>query len=220
MKKILLYLAIVLLTFFGVGFNMETYSKDVLPQCPNLEGLNVIGLYQVGDDVTIYKEPNDEAQILYRVRYDNVEFFPEEINFDKFFVVFLPQKSLALVGVIDYLDDWVQIVYDNVNGKTGWIKMDDPYKMMTWFNFYNAYGKKYGLKMLKGTPEKYKDIKASTDDLAKNISTINHPKKINLNVIRGNWALVSVMDLDRTSKTGYIRWRSDDGVRYYFPDLK
>ena len=49
---------------------------------------------------------------------------------------------------------------------------------------------------------------------------MNYPQKINLNVIRGNWALVSVMDLDKIPKTGYIRWRSDDGVRYFFPAVK
>ena len=44
--------------------------------------------------------------------------------------------------------------------------------------------------------------------------------RIVLNVIRGNWALVTVVDIDRTPKTGYIRWRSDDGVKYLFPDIK
>ena len=134
--------------------------------------------------------------------------------------MFLPAKELALVNVVDVLDDWVEIVYDNSTGKTGWIKKDDPYKFMTWINFYNIYGKKYGLNLLKSAPETCKDMKSSPEDMAKTISTMNYPQKINLNVIRGNWALVSVMDLDRTPKTGYIRWRSDDGVRYFFPDVK
>ena len=91
---------------------------------------------------------------------------------------------------------------------------------MTWINFYNTYGKKYGLVLLVGSPESCKSIKSSTEDTARNISEMNYPQKIKLNVIRGNWALVSVMDLDRTPKTGYIRWRSDDGIRYFFPDIK
>ena len=91
---------------------------------------------------------------------------------------------------------------------------------MTWINFYNTYGKKYGLRLLKSAPETCKDIKASPEDLAQTISTINMPQKINLSVIRGNWALVSVMDLDRMPKTGYIRWRSDDGIRYFFPAVR
>ena len=54
----------------------------------------------------------------------------------------------------------------------------------------------------------------------KTISTMNTPQAIHLNIIKGNWALVSVLDMDKTPKTGYVRWRSDDGVRYFFPDIK
>jgi len=215
LKKILLFTLILL------GFGMSNvYAKDVIPTKVVLNKVNTIGLYQVGDDIKIYKEPCTDSQIIYRVRWNSNEFFPEEIGFDKFFTVFLEKKSLALVAVVDYTEDWVEIVYDNSKGSTGWIKLDDPYKFMTWLNFYNSYGKKYGLNLLIGSPEFCKDVKATTEDNAKTISTMNYPKKINLNVIRGNWALVSVLDLDKTPKTGYVRWRSDDGVRYFFPDLK
>mgnify|MGYP000230687296 FL=1 len=86
--------------------------------------------------------------------------------------------------------------------------------------FYNMYGRKYGLNLLKEAPAEAKDLHVSTDDKSQIVATINMPQKINLNVIRGNWALVSVMDIDRTPKTGYVRWRSDNGVKYYFPAIK
>jgi len=216
MKK-LLFSIIALLVFASTNL---CFAKDVIPVRPALNQTGTIGMYQVGNDVKIYKEPNEDSQILYRVRWNNDEFFPDEIGFEKFFIVFLEKKSLALVGVLDYTDDWIEIIYDKSTGKSGWIKRDDPYKFMTWINFYNTYGKKYGLILLKSAPEFCNDIKASPDDGAKTISTINQPQKIKLNVIRGNWALVSVLDLDRTPKTGYIRWRSDDGVRYFFPEVK
>lgn len=219
MKKLSLFL-ITALVFAGIGISSETYAKDIIPVRPNVTQTTTIGMYQVGDDVKIYKEPNEDSQILYRVRWNNDEFFPSEIGFDNFFTVFLPKKNLALVSVTDFNDDWVEIIYNNSTGQTGWIKKDDPYKFMTWINFYNTYGKKYGLVLLKSAPEACKDIKAQTEDLAKTISTMNYPQKINLNVIRGNWALVSVFDLDKTPKTGYVRWRSDNGVRYFFPDIK
>lgn len=219
MKKLSLFL-ITALMFAGIGISSETYAKDIIPVRPNVTQTTTIGMYQVGDDVKIYKEPNEDSQILYRVRWNNDEFFPSEIGFDNFFTVFLPKKNLALVSVTDFNDDWVEIIYNNSTGQTGWIKKDDPYKFMTWINFYNTYGKKYGLVLLKSAPEACKDIKAQTEDLAKTISTMNYPQKINLNVIRGNWALVSVFDLDKTPKTGYVRWRSDNGVRYFFPDIK
>lgn len=214
MKKLFL---LILMVFLGINL---ANAKDIMPVRPNINQVNSIGLYQVSDDIQIYKEPNEDSQILYRVRWNSDEFFPNDIGFEKFFVVFLPKKSLELAAVTDMTDDWIEIIYDNQTGKTGWIKMDDPYKFMTWINFYNTYGKKYGLMLLKSAPEFCKDIKASTEDSAKTISTMNYPQKINLNVIRGNWALVSVMDLDKTPKTGYIRWRSDNGVRYFFPAIK
>ena len=215
MKKFLSCFLFVILSTFAIA-----NAKDIVPVRPIISQANTIGMYQVGDDITIYKDPDENSQILYRVRWNYDEFFPENIGFDKFFAVFLPKKNLALINVVDVDEEWLEIIYDNTKNKSGWIKKDDPYKFMTWINFYNVYGKKYGLSMLNGTPEKYKDIKASTDDNAQTVSTINVPQKINLSVLRGNWALVSVMDLDRTPKTGYIRWRSDDGVKYFFPQLK
>lgn len=220
MKKLFLFFILAVSLTLGFGYNQCVYSKDVIPVRPSLVNVNTIGLYQVGDDVTIYKEPNTEAQILYRIRWNANEFFPENIGAERFFALFLPDKQLALVNVTDITDDWVEIIYDTSTGKTGWIKKDDPYKFMTWINFYNTYGKKYGLRLLKSSPESCKDMKAAPEDLAQTVSTMNMPQKIKLNVIRGNWALVSVMDLDKMPKTGYIRWRSDDGVRYFFPAVK
>ena len=214
MKKLVLsILAIFLLS-------LNVLAKNVIPVSPDLNNLNTIGVYQVGNDITIYKEPNEASMILYRVRWDKTSFFPEEIGENNFFEVFFPNKNLAYVNVVDYDDDWIEIIYDNSAKKTGWIKKDDPYKFMTWINFYNTYGKKYGLKILKGSPEFCSYMKSSMSDTAQNVSVMNMPQRINLNVIRGNWALVSVFDLDKTPKTGYIRWRSDDGIRYFFPAIK
>ncbi|MBD5401678.1 hypothetical protein HDR58_02595 [bacterium] len=218
MKKLLIFFAFVSILLFGIG--QTAYSKDIIPVRPNVVTTRTVGLYQVGNDVKIYKEPDENSQILYRVRWNADEFFPDCIGAEKFFVVLLPKKELALIHVVDVTEDWVEIIYNNSTGETGWIKKDDPYKFMTWINFYNSYGKKYGLRLLKSSPEKCKDMKAAPEDLSKTISTMNMPQKINLNVIRGNWALVSVMDLDKTPKTGYIRWRSDDGIRYFFPAIK
>ena len=214
MKKI--FTILFLLLFFG----LSVQAKDIVPARPVLNSINSVGVYQVGDDITIYKEPDETSMILYRVRWDKNEFFPDTIGAQNFFSVFISKKDLALVNVTDVTEDWVEIVYDNSTGKTGWIKKDDPYKFMTWINFYNTYGKKYGLVMLKGAPESYKIMKGAPEDNAQNVSTINIPQQIKLVVIRGNWALVSVLDMDKIPKTGYIRWRSDDGVRYFFPVVK
>ncbi len=218
MKRLFLIFILLLTGIFFTGLKIQ--AKDIVPVTPNISSVRTVGLYQVGNDITIYKEPDENSMILYRVRWDKNDFFPQEIGENNFFTIFMPNKDLALVSATDITEDWVEIVYDNSTGATGWIKKDDPYKFMTWINFYNAYGKKYGLKLLKGAPETCKDMKASPEDEAKTISVINVPHQIKLVVVRGNWALVSVYDLDKTPKTGYIRYRSDSGVRYYFPAVK
>ena len=214
MKKIFLSILMVFV------MTLVVFAKDIITVTPSMEGVRTVGLYQVKDDINVYKFPDEDAQILYRIRWNKEEFFPESIGADNFFALFITKKDLAYVNVVDIVDGWVEIVYDNSKGLTGWIKEDDPYKFMTWTNFYNTYGKKYGLTMLKGAPSICKDLKGSPDDLSQTISTMNMPQKIHLNIIRGNFALVSVMDLDKTPKTGYVRWRSDNGVRYFFPAIK
>ena len=215
MKKI--FLSLILGFILATG---NVFAKDIIPTSPVLVNVHTVGLYQVGNDITIYKFPDESSPVLYNIRWMGNEFSGQNLTPEKFFSVFLTKKELALVNVVDIADGWVEIVYNNSTGETGWIREDDPYKFMTWINFYNTYGKKYGLNLLKGAPALCKDLKASPEDLAKTISTINVPKQIHLNVIRGNWALVSVMDMDKTPKTGYVRWRSDDGIRYFFPAVR
>ena len=89
MKKfIILFLSIFALSF-GFSLGEKTYAKDIIPVRPNVVTVNTVGLYQVGNDIKIYKEPNEESQILYRVRWNNDEFFPETIGAEKFFTLFL-----------------------------------------------------------------------------------------------------------------------------------
>ena len=95
MKKLLVSLLFILL-FIWIWFNQSTLAKDVLPIRPNIVVARTVGLYQVGDDVTIYKEPNDDSMILYRVRWTSDEFFPENIGAEKFFTVFFTRKRVSV----------------------------------------------------------------------------------------------------------------------------
>ena len=215
MKKILS--AIILMAVLSIE---PVLGENIIQTSPNSAGIRTVGTYQVGKDITIYKFPNKNSMILYRVRWNEEEFFPPEIGAENFFSLFVQSKDLARVNVVHITEDWVEIVYDNRTGKTGWIKNDDLFKFMTWTNFYSAYGKKYGLRLLKGAPAYTKDLKSAPDEKSQTLATINVPQKINLNLIQGNWMLISVMDMDKVPKTGYVRWRSDEGVRFYYPDIK
>lgn len=214
MKKII----ISLLLFFTLA--LPVLAADVMPNVVSLSNTNTLGIYQVSNNIVLRKSPEDKAPIVKVIRVINKSIEPSELTFEDIFVVYNESKELALMAVTDETEDWVELIYNNKTGERGWLKKDDPYKFLTWVNFYNTYAKKYGLYILNGAPEKIKEMHGSTDDTSKVISTINRPQKIILNIIKGNWMLVSVMDMDRIPKTGYIRWRSDDGIKYVFPAIK
>ncbi|MBO6087385.1 hypothetical protein J6P92_03445 [bacterium] len=215
MKKFLIVLAIMLLT------PIYSYSaNNIVPDYVSIEYTDTFGLYQAPNEIVLYKEPSESSNIVHSISWIGAKIFPETVKAKDLFFVYIPDKNLGLLAVTDETEDWVEVIYNNSTGDKGWLKKDDPYRFMSWVMFYNMYGRKYGLKLLKEVPDEAKDLHSSTEEKSQIVGTINMPKKINLTAIRGNWALVSVYDIDKVPKTGYLRWRSDKGVKYYFPDIK
>lgn len=214
MKKLILIILMLIL------LPLRTFCAEVMPQYVSIEDCRTFGLYQLPSEIVLYQEPDESSTLIHSISWIGSKIFPETVKAENLFVVLVPSKNLGLAAVSDETEGWVQIIYNNETGDKGWIKNDDPYRFMSWVMFYNMYGKKYGLNMLKEIPVSAKDIHVATDDKSQIVATINMPQKINLTAIKGNWALVSVFDIDRVPKTGYVRWRSDDGVKYYFPAIK
>ena len=214
MKKILL----TLFSFLVLGALISV--ADVMPVRVSLDNPNTLGLYQVSNEIDLYSKPEENADIVHSIRWSKDKIHPASVTAENLFVVHLTSRDFGLVAVTDENEEWVEIIYDKTTGAKGWIKKDDPYKFMSWINFINMYGKKYGLTLLNGAPESAKNLYSGCDDFSQVVGRLNHPQKINLNALRGNWALVSVYDLDKVPKTGYIRWRADNGVKYYFPAMR
>lgn len=214
MKKLFLTL------FLFLALATGAFALNIYPDTVSLNQENTYGVYQVDHSIVIYKEPDDKSLIKTKIVWDKENVVPNNLKLTDLFVVYSAPRDLALMAVTDETDDWVEVIYNQSTGERGWIKKDDPFKFSPWINFYSMYGKKYGLKILKDAPENVNNMYGSTEDGAKIISTINNPEIINLNVIRGNWMLVTVVDADRTPKTGFIRWRSDDGIKYLFPKFE
>lgn len=215
MKKIV-FLFISLMVFSTCAF-----AKDIIPTKVFDADVNSYGVYQMAEhSMTLYSAPDDASKVAKKLAWNAESTDVEGLDLSDLFVLYLPERNLALLTVVDETEDWVKILYDKKTSATGWLKKDDPYKFMPWGVFFNIYGKKYGLYQLKNAPETCNSIRVSADNLAQEVGTINMPKKIILNVIKGNWALVSVADLDKYPKTGFVRWRGDNGEKYYFPMIK
>lgn len=215
MKKFLIVLAIMLLA------PIYAYSaNNIVPDYVSIENTSTYGLYQAPNEIVLYQEPSESSNIVHSISWIGAQIHPDSVKPKDLFVVHMPDKNLGLLAVSDETEDWVEVIYNNSTGAKGWLKKDDPYRFMTWVMFYNMYGRKYGLKLLKEAPAEAKDLHTSTEEKSQIAGTINMPKKINLTAIKGNWALVSVYDLDKIPKTGYVRWKGDNGVKYYFPDIR
>lgn len=190
---------------------------DVMPFYMNSIPKDAIGMYQTGENVTIFAEPEANSKTIKKFDFS---YNPSSMP-DGMFALLLNEKKLGFLYVSDIGDDgWVEVIYDRHSGARGWVLTEDRFQFLPWLSFYNMYGRKYGLRLLKDTPDEIEVLHAKSEDLSQNIGKLNYVKQIKLTAIRGNWALVSVFDIDKTPKTGYLRWRSNEGVIYAFPNIK
>lgn len=177
---------------------------------------NAIGMYQTGKTLVLYSQPESNSNIVKKVEF---KYTPDTMP-DSMFAALLNNKQLGFLFVTDIDEDgWIQVIYDKKTGAKGWVQAEDKMQFLPWINFYNLYGRKYGLTILKDAPDDIKTLYAKSEENSQSVAKLNYVKQIKLTAIRGNWALVSVVDLDKNPKTGYIEWRGKDGRIYIFPKL-
>ena len=209
MKRFFLIFICLFLTLPVFADTMPFYV-DSIPK-------SVIGMYQTGENITIFSHPEANSKVVKKIDFSyNPETMPDNV-----FAVLINEKKLGFLDVLDIGDDgWVEVIYDRATGAKGWVLTEDRLQFLPWLNFYNMYGRKYGLRFMKDSPDELEILKAKSEDLSQTVSTLRYVKQIRVTAIRGNWALVSVVDLDKTPKMGYLRWRGDDGTIYAFPNIK
>ncbi len=208
MKKVFLIIAM---------FLMLPAFADVMPYYMESIPKDAIGMYQTGDSITIFSHPEANSEVIKQM---NFSYKPETMP-DSVFALLLNNKKLGFLYVSDIGDEgWVEVIYNKQSGAKGWVKTEDRFQFLPWLSFYNMYGRKYGLRLLKDTPDEIEVLHAKSEDLSQNVGKLRYVKQIRLTAIRGNWALVSVVDIDQSPKTGYLRWRSNEGVIYAFPNIK
>ena len=208
MKKVFLIIAM---------FLMLPAFADVMPYYMESIPKDAIGMYQTGDSITIFSHPEANSEVIKQM---NFSYKPETMP-DSVFALLLNNKKLGFLYVSDIGDEgWVEVIYNKQSGAKGWVKTEDRFQFLPWLSFYNMYGRKYGLRLLKDTPDEIEVLHAKSEDLSQNVGKLRYVKQIRLTAVRGNWALVSVVDIDQTPKTGYMRWRSNEGVIYAFPNIK
>ena len=190
---------------------------DTMPFYMNSIPKSAIGVYQTDNEIILFSAPDSNSNIVKKMSFSyNPETMPDSV-----FAVLINDKKLGYLYVTDIGDEgWVEVIYDKRTGAKGWVQTKDQMQFLPWRIFYNLYGKKYGLRFLKDAPDDIESLRAKPEDLSQIVSKLNYVKQIKLTVVRGNWALVSVQDLDNVPKTGYMKWRNYDGTIYAFPNIQ
>ena len=130
---------------------------DTMPFYMNAIPKNSIGLYQTDNSITLYSHPEENSNVVKKLEFS---YKPETMP-DGVFAVLLNEKKLGFMYVTDTDEDgWVQVVYDKKTGAKGWVQAQDKMQFLPWINFYNLYGRKYGLRIMKDTPEPIKELHA------------------------------------------------------------
>ena len=208
MKKFLVFLSMFII--MPVFADTMPFYMDSIPK-------GTLGLYQTDNEVSLYSHPEANSNMIKKMEF---LYLPETMP-DNTFAVLINEKKLGFLYVSDIADEgWVEVIYDKRTGAKGWVQTADRMQFLPWLNFYNLYGKKYGLRLLKDAPKDIEVLYAKSEENSQIVSKLRYIKQIKLTVMRGNWALVSVFDVDKTPKTGYLRWRSSEGQFYAFPNVK
>jgi hypothetical protein len=107
--------------------------------------------YTISDTIIPYLNKSETIRnavldwILEYVGDDIVDYKSSNVNIADMFVVLNQAKNLAFMLATDDYDGWVEVIYDQKKNLKGWVKKADEFQFLPWRNFYNLYGKKYGL---------------------------------------------------------------------------
>ncbi|MEI7473828.1 MAG: hypothetical protein WCK67_03540 [bacterium] len=181
-----------------------------------------MGLYFAPQDIKIYADADDDANEVVEAKWDEMSFdcLPNNLGSKNMFLAFKPENKIALMIVTDETDKAYEVLYDKTSGAKGWIKKDSGGKFYTWKEFMEEYGKKYGIYIFSGTPANLKKVRTAPDENGQLLRNDYYwAKDINLVYIRGNWMMVKIIDFNKATPVGWIRWRGDNGRIYVFPQI-
>ncbi len=199
-----------------------------------------MGVYFAPYDTPIYATPDETGEPIERFQWSgngtpNTLFSQARQNYvpiASIFMCYFPKINVAAMSVVsDNGEGWAEVVYDQRREKTGWVKLrsamaetdtkDWPEhfgRFQTWLDFMKFNGKAAGIYWLTGVSQYHRSPRMSPDDKSKMLE-MQMIRKLKVMHVRGNWLLVEVMDFDRSTPMGWVRWRDTSGRLMVFPNL-
>lgn len=210
MKKVFLSLFIL--------FNLYLVAKaDVAPYYTSSLRRAGIGFSEVISPLVMRREPKIDGEILETLKFN----FKEEkticeknidkCEIDEVFSTYSKSKKLAFMTTLDSTEGWNLVCFNQSEYPIcGWIE-EEKNHYYTISEFFEKYGKKYGVYLFKDLQKNDKILYAAPVKQTNSTGSLDMPKSISPWLIRGNWMLVKALDFQNQMKTGWLNYRGNDG---------
>lgn len=210
MKRIIL--------LFLIFLNLYLTAKaDVLPYYINSLRRYGMGFTSVQSPLVMRREAKSDGEILEVLNFN----FKEEVTtcgknkdrceIDEVFAAYSKSKKIAFLTTLDSVEDWNLVCFNQSDRPVcGWVE-EEKNKFYTLGEFFDTFGKKYGIYLFKDLQKSDKILYAAPAKQANSTGSLEMPKVVNPWLIRGNWILIKAFDFQNQMKTGWFNFRGDDG---------
>lgn len=204
---------------------MTVLATDKVPTSSKSIRHYGIGLLKMEKDFDAYVAPSEKSKKLkhFTLPVENTKsaIVRDSRNVYNPYIVNMPSKKEFYTAIAEYPENgWAQI-YINQNGnQLGWVEIEDDSNFLTWKEFVYKFGRENGIKLMSDVPKSRFKLYSKDSEDAQVVDEFTYPEHIALRIIRGNWALVTVVDSGTVYKTGWFKWRNDDGKLNIFPKMK
>lgn len=225
MKKLLKFFIIFIFAFMPLK---ALCYGDFVPSYTNSVGYFGEGAILVPNYTQIYEEKNSSSKIIQKLYWDDKGLFgtmdkeasrsPNDI-----FLTYSPSNGIVLLSAAEDIESgWYRVCYDQKKRLFGWIHIDEnsEAKFYPYTDLFFKYGKLNGVRIFRNLAQDRRKLYSRPKEDSKAVDEFEAAKFVSPWLIQGNWMLVKVVTYDNRTKTGWFRWRGDDGMLYAFINVK
>jgi hypothetical protein len=235
MLKGLSRLIVVLMVCLLTGFTPAMAAVGYTPYTKSAKLHYGQGVWYAPPQFTVYEKASVTSQPLAQITWgpgneqtltDTLQ--RKTIPVRQCMIAYYPAYQLGLLSVVgDAEPNWVEVVWDQATGKTGWVQttsepkpgfLPDAGTYQTWTEFMTTHAKPAGIHWFNGVPDAMRELHSQPDDYAKIVPAF-YIQRLKVLHLKGNWMLLQGLDMERNSPIGWVRWREEDGQLLLFPNL-
>ena len=193
---------------------------DVMPYYMNSLKRYGIGYTSVSSPLIMRREAKSDGEILETFTFDfkgnaTCEKNKDRCTIDEAFSAYSAKNKIALMTTLDESEDWNLVCFNQLEMPVcGWVETNKN-KFYNWSDFFNIYGKKFGLYLFKDIKKADKILYSAPFKETNAVGSIEMPRMISTWLVRGNWLLVKVYDFNNQQKTGWINFRENNKLKLF-----